>query len=36
MAKRDPNTGAIRRDPGGKILKPDGWKEPNIVEALFA
>jgi predicted HAD superfamily Cof-like phosphohydrolase len=36
MAKRDPVTGAIRRDPGGKILKPEGWKEPNIIESLFA
>ena len=31
LAKIDPETGkVIRRVSDGKILKPDGWKEPNF------
>ncbi len=31
MAKKDPKTGKfIRRESDGKVLKPDGWKPPNI------
>tara|TARA_R100001163_G_C5068192_1_gene208143 strand:+ start:4059 stop:4544 length:486 start_codon:yes stop_codon:yes gene_type:complete len=31
MAKRDPTTGKfIRRESDGKILKPPGWKAPDI------
>jgi predicted HAD superfamily Cof-like phosphohydrolase len=30
MAKVDPNTGEVRRREDGKILKPDGWKPPEL------
>jgi predicted HAD superfamily Cof-like phosphohydrolase len=30
MAKRDPKTGEFRKREDGKILKPDGWQEPDI------
>src|SRR5262245_55796604 len=30
MAKRDPVTNSIRRRADGKVLKPDGWKAPDI------
>jgi predicted HAD superfamily Cof-like phosphohydrolase len=30
MAKRDPTTDTFRKREDGKILKPDGWKEPDI------
>lgn len=31
LAKIDPETGLVRRRPeDGKILKPEGWKEPNF------
>ena len=36
MAKKDPTTGKfIIRESDGKIIKPDGWKEPNIMTTLF-
>jgi len=36
LAKIDPTTGYCRKDPQtGKILKPDGWRPPNIHEVLF-
>ena len=35
MAKRDPKTGKfIRRESDGKILKPDGWKAPDITAEI--
>lgn len=30
MAKVDPVTGKVRRREDGKILKPDGWKPPDM------
>jgi predicted HAD superfamily Cof-like phosphohydrolase len=35
LAKRDPSTGKVRRREDGKILKPDGWKPPDIRAALW-
>ena len=36
MRKRDPLTGKfILRESDGKILKPDGWTEPNVKKILF-
>lgn len=35
MAKRDPTTGQfIRRKEDGKIIKPIGWTEPDIVQEI--
>lgn len=30
LSKIDPATGLVRRREDGKILKPDGWKEPDF------
>ena len=30
LAKIDPTTGMCIKDAGGKILKPDGWKKPDL------
>lgn len=30
LAKIDPKTGLVRRREDGKILKPEGWKEPDF------
>lgn len=30
MAKVDPDTGKVRRRDDGKILKPEGWKPPDM------
>lgn len=30
MAKIDPETGKVRKREDGKVLKPDGWKPPNL------
>lgn len=30
LSKIDPTTGLVRRREDGKILKPDGWKEPDF------
>lgn len=30
LSKIDPITGLVRRREDGKILKPEGWKEPNF------
>ena len=36
MAKRDPSTGHfIRRESDGKILKPEGWKAPDVEAELL-
>jgi predicted HAD superfamily Cof-like phosphohydrolase len=32
MAKVDPATGKVRRREDGKILKPEGWKPPNMTK----
>jgi predicted HAD superfamily Cof-like phosphohydrolase len=34
MAKRDPDTGEVRRRDDGKILKPKGWSPPDL-EAIL-
>jgi predicted HAD superfamily Cof-like phosphohydrolase len=34
MLKVDPATGQVRRREDGKILKPEGWKPPDILAAL--
>lgn len=35
MAKVDPATGMVRRRADGKVLKPQGWKKPDVVGAMF-
>lgn len=35
MDKRDPETGKFLKREDGKIIKPVGWKEPNIVEEII-
>lgn len=30
FAKIDTNTGKVRKREDGKVLKPDGWKEPDL------
>ena len=32
MAKVDPETGKVRRRTDGKILKPEGWKPPDMTK----
>jgi predicted HAD superfamily Cof-like phosphohydrolase len=32
LSKIDPNTGLVRRREDGKILKPEGWKEPDFAQ----
>lgn len=32
LAKIDPETGLVRRREDGKILKPEGWKEPDFAQ----
>lgn len=32
LAKIDPTTGLVRRREDGKILKPEGWKEPDFAQ----
>jgi predicted HAD superfamily Cof-like phosphohydrolase len=32
MAKVDPLSGKVRRREDGKILKPEGWKPPNLTK----
>lgn len=34
MTKVDPVTGRVRRRGDGKILKPEGWKPPDIARVL--
>ena len=36
MAKRDPKTGTVQRRPDGKIIKPEGWRPPDIASVLEA
>lgn len=35
MSKIDPETGRVRRRADGKILKPDGWKSPDLEGILY-
>jgi predicted HAD superfamily Cof-like phosphohydrolase len=30
LAKIDPNTNKVLKRPDGKVLKPEGWKPPNL------
>lgn len=32
LSKIDPTTGLVRRREDGKILKPEGWQEPNFAQ----
>jgi len=34
MAKVDPATGKVRRREDGKILKPEGWKPPDMTKFI--
>ena len=34
FAKIDPNTGKVRKREDGKVLKPEGWKAPDLVHYL--
>lgn len=35
MNKRDPKTGKFIKREDGKIIKPEGWKSPDIVEEII-
>lgn len=35
FAKIDPKTGAVRRRDDGKILKPEGWKAPDLRSVMY-
>ena len=35
MSKVDPETGRVRRRADGKILKPEGWKSPDLESILY-
>lgn len=34
LSKIDPETGLVRRREDGKILKPEGWKEPDFKQFI--
>ena len=34
FAKIDPDTGKVRKREDGKVLKPEGWKAPDLVHYL--
>ena len=34
FAKIDPKTGKVRKREDGKVLKPEGWKPPNLTPYL--
>merc|ERR1719174_1349612 len=34
MAKRNPDTGRFEKNADGKVIKPPGWKPPNVEEEL--
>lgn len=34
MAKIDPETGKVRKREDGKVLKPEGWKPPELKQYL--
>ena len=35
FAKIDEETGKVRKREDGKVLKPEGWKEPQLKEFLY-
>tara|TARA_R110000772_G_scaffold213472_2_gene324009 strand:+ start:338 stop:700 length:363 start_codon:yes stop_codon:yes gene_type:complete len=35
FAKIDKDTGKVRKRDDGKVLKPEGWKEPQLKEFLY-
>jgi predicted HAD superfamily Cof-like phosphohydrolase len=35
FAKIDPETGKVRKREDGKVLKPEGWKAPELVQFLI-
>ena len=35
FAKIDPVTGKVRKREDGKVLKPEGWKAPNLKQFIF-
>ena len=35
MAKVDPATGKVTKREDGKVLKPAGWKSPDIAGAIY-
>jgi len=35
FAKIDKETGKVRKREDGKVLKPEGWKEPQLKEFLY-
>ena len=35
FAKIDKETGKVRKREDGKVLKPEGWKEPKLEEFLY-
>jgi predicted HAD superfamily Cof-like phosphohydrolase len=34
MAKVDPATGKVQKRADGKVLKPNGWKSPDVAAIL--
>ena len=34
FAKIDPNTGKVRKREDGKVLKPEGWKAPELAQFI--
>ena len=34
FAKIDPNTGKVRKREDGKVLKPEGWKAPELTQFI--
>jgi len=34
FAKIDPDTGKVRKREDGKVLKPDGWKAPELAQFI--
>ena len=34
FAKIDPNTGKVRKREDGKVLKPEGWKAPDLKQFI--
>ena len=34
FAKIDPDTGKVRKREDGKVLKPEGWKEPELAQFI--
>jgi predicted HAD superfamily Cof-like phosphohydrolase len=34
FAKIDPDTGKVRKREDGKVLKPEGWKAPELAQFI--